>query len=192
MPIIADLSDAFRGRERICDDDFTRGVSAAALHLSTSLRMPRFSEILDEPRKLRLELTARLEPPFVRGICGTEFQILAERAVEEMFYNMPDERRIGTNYRRSDTEFIPSDDGVHLRGAEQYLRAKDEKRAEAAQGKKPAVKAAPVKAPVVKATAAKIDKPYGKAPRKALGMKKKTVSVKKAKYITQQAPRRGP
>ena len=123
----------------IDDDEFTSGVQSAARHLCSILKMP---EGFEERDRLKMALTTEMEPHHIRGICGAEFQILAESALEKMYNDTPEEQRLGAKYMRSEREFIENG-GANLRNAKEY--------AEKEGG--------------------------GKAPRKAMGVKK-TISKK--------------
>ena len=163
MPVIADLPKILRGYNTIDDDQLSEGLRAATMHFVTSIHMGR--GMFQELDQFNMVLTSVLEPEFHKGICGTEFQILAEDTLEKMYYEMPEERRIGTKYRRSEREFI-ANGGAYLRKSKEYLRTRDEKRLEEAKAaKREEAKAA-------KKAAAKAAKKVALGPKKA-GVSKK-------------------
>jgi len=171
MPVIADLPKILRGYNTIDDDQLSEGLRAATMHFVTSIHMGR--GMFQELDQFNMVLTSVLEPEFHKGICGTEFQILAEDTLEKMYYEMPEERRIGTKYRRSEREFI-ANGGAYLRKSKEYLRTRDEKRLEEAKAAKreeaKAAKKAAEKA--AKKAAAKAAKKVALGPKKA-GVSKK-------------------
>jgi len=171
MPVIADLPKILRGYNTIDDDQLSEGLRAATMHFVTSIHMGR--GMFQELDQFNMVLTNVLEPEFHKGICGTEFQILAEDTLEKMYYEMPEERRIGTKYRRSEREFI-ANGGAYLRKSKEYLRTRDEKRLEEAKAaKREEAKAAK------KAAEKAAKKAAEKAAKKvALGPKKAGVSKK--------------
>ena len=172
MPVIADLPKILRGYNTIDDDQLSEGLRAATMHFVTSIHMGR--GMFQELDQFNMVLTSVLEPEFHKGICGTEFQILAEDTLEKMYYEMPEERRIGTKYRRSEREFI-ANGGAYLRKSKEYLRTRDEKRLEEAKAaKREEAKAAK------KAAEKAAKKAAEKAAKKvALGPKKAGVSKQK-------------
>ena len=131
MPVIADLPKILRGYRHITKDEFNDGVLKASWYLRMKLSFQSFG-IFDESKLLMQQLVAKLEPQFTLGICGTEFQILAEDAVEQMYYEMPEDRRTEAKYRRSDKDFIRNG-GAFVRKAKQYLDDRDERRREEAR-----------------------------------------------------------
>ena len=168
MPVIADLPKILRGYNTIDDDQLSEGLRAATMHFVTSIHMGR--GMFQELDQFNMVLTSVLEPEFHKGICGTEFQILAEDTLEKMYYEMPEERRIGTKYRRSEREFI-ANGGAYLRKSKEYLRTRDEKRLEEAKA---------AKREEAKAAKKAAEKAAKKAAKKvALGPKKAGVSKQK-------------
>lgn len=91
----------------IDDDQFSEGVRAAAMHLWTSIRGAGVLATLDS---FVQALTRELEPEFLKGLSKEEFQKNAETALEKMFNQIPDNERIGTEYRKSDKEFIKEEE----------------------------------------------------------------------------------
>ena len=158
MPAIPDLPKILRGYRTITREEFNDGVTQAALFLCKKFKYHNFNDIRGEPERRREQLAAMLEPHHALGICGTEFQILAEDAAEKLFHEMPEDRRSEAKYRRHDKDFI-ANSGAFVRKAREYMQARDEQR---------------------RSEERKAKRAAGKAPRRALGLKKTIAKEKKA------------
>ena len=135
MPfVIQDMPKILRGYHPLTESDFHSGIKAAAFHLSHCITSPsEFRMCLSENSQFNELINVELLP-HLGFICGTEFQVLAERAVEKIFNEtIPTERRV--KYKRADKEFVRNG-GAYLRKAKEYFIIQDDKKKEEEKEKK--------------------------------------------------------